>query len=311
MKSLKVAIVQQKPVYGNLTASVGKAIFCITEAASKEAQLIVFGETWLCGYPAWLDHCPEIGIWNNEAAKEVFMQLHKNSVAVNGEEMAAICTVAKENKVIVSIGFNEKILDGPGNGTIYNSFVFINEDGAIVNHHRKLVPTFTEKLLYGQGDAAGLKTVATKWGKMGGLICWEHWMPLSRQALHNEAEILHIALWPTVHDMHQVASRHYAFEGRCYVIAAGQMMQVKDFLSTVTLPGHLKDTPEKNILNGGSCVIDAKGEYLLQPQFNKEEILYCIIENPDEAIKEKMTLDTSGHYNRWDIFDFSVDRRRK
>jgi predicted amidohydrolase len=311
MKPLKVAIIQEKPIYGDLTASLEKVILYIAEAAAKESQLIVFGETWLCGYPAWLDHCPEIGIWNNEVTKEVFMQLHKNSVALDGEEMAAICAAAKEYKVIVCIGFNEKISNGIGSGTIYNSFVLINEEGEIVNHHRKLVPTFTEKLLYGQGDAAGLKTVDTKWGKIGGLICWEHWMPLSRQALHNEAEIIHIALWPTVHEMHQVASRHYAFEGRCYVIAAGQMMQAKDIPTALTLPNHLKNTPEKYILNGGSCVIDAKGEYLLPPQFDKEEILYCAIENTDEAIKEKMTLDTSGHYNRLDIFDFSVDRKRK
>ncbi len=311
MNPLKVAVIQQKPVYCNLVASTEKAILLIAEAANNQSQLIVFGETWLCGYPAWLDHCPEIAIWNNEATKEVFMQMHKNSAAVDGEEMKAICSAAKEHHVIICMGFNEKIVNGIGNGTIFNSFVIINEEGKIVNHHRKLVPTFTEKLLYGNGDAAGLKTIDTNWGNMGGLICWEHWMPLSRQALHNEAEMIHIALWPTVHEMHQVASRHYAFEGRCYVIAAGQMMQVKDFPSNLTLPNHLKDDPEKYILNGGSCVINAKGDYLLPPQFGKDEILYCTIQNTEEAIKEKMTLDTSGHYNRTDIFDFSVNRKRK
>ncbi len=110
--------------------------------------------------------------------------------------MTAICKTAKENKVIICIGLNEKVTAGIGNGTIYNSFVFINEDGAIANHHRKLVPTFNERLLYGQGDATGLKTTDTKWGKVGGLICWEHWTPLSRQALHNEGELIHISLWP-------------------------------------------------------------------------------------------------------------------
>ena len=311
MKPLKVAIIQKKPAYGDITECTNIAISLINEAALNKSDLIVFGETWLSGYPAWLDYCPEIALWNNEATKDVFMQMHKNSATVDGEEIKAICTAAKENKVIVCLGFNEKILNGSGNGTIYNSFVLINESGDITNHHRKLVPTFTEKLLYGNGDAIGLKTIDTKWGKIGALICWEHWMPLSRQALHNEGEIIHIALWPTVHEMHQVASRHYAFEGRCYVIAAGQMMQVKDFPSNLTVPKHLKENPDKYILNGGSCVIDAKGNYLMMPQFDKEEILYCTIANTDTAIKEKMTLDISGHYNRPDIFEFNVNKIRR
>jgi predicted amidohydrolase len=311
MNSLRIAIIQHKPVHLDLKASTAKALTLIKEAAQEGAQLIVFGETWLSGYPAWLDHCPEIAIWNNEVSKEVFSLMHSNSVDIHEAEMKLLCHVANEFKVIICIGFNEKITEGLGNGTIYNSFVIIDEQGEIINHHRKLVPTFTEKLLYGHGDAAGLKTVDTHWGKLGALICWEHWMPLSRQVLHNEGEMIHIAFWPTVHDMHQVASRHYAFEGRCFVIAAGQMMQVKDIPANLTLPEHFKNEPDKYILNGGSCVIDPTGNYLLTPQFDKEDILYCTIENFDTAIKEKLTLDTTGHYSRWDIFDFSVDRKRK
>lgn len=311
MNTLNIAIIQHKPVHLNLSASLQKALVLIKEAAQKGAQLIVFGETWLSGYPSWIDHCPEIAQWNNEATKEVFAIMHTNSIDINGEEIKTICLLAKKFSVIICMGINEKVNKGIGSGTIYNSFVIINDKGKIANHHRKLVPTFNEKLLYGNGDAAGLKTVETKWGRMGGLICWEHWMPLSRQALHNENEMIHIALWPTVHEMHQVASRHYAFEGSCFVIAAGQMMQVKDIPSSLMLPEYLKNEPEKYILNGGSCVIDPKGNYLLVPQFDKEEIFYCTIENFDVAIKEKLTLDTSGHYNRWDIFDFTVDRKRK
>ena len=311
MKSLHIAIIQHKPVHLNLAASLQKALLLIKEAAAAGAQLIVFGETWLSGYPSWIDHCPEIAIWNNEVTKEVFALMHSNSVDVNGDEMKMICEAAKEYGIILCMGINEKIKNGIGSGTIYNSFVLINEHGEIINHHRKLVPTFNEKLLYGNGDAEGLKTASSQWGNIGGLICWEHWMPLSRQALHNENEMIHIALWPTVHEMHQVASRQYAFEGRCFVIAAGQMMQAKEIPAALTLPEYLKNDPEKYILNGGSCVIDPKGNYLLTPQFDKEEILYCSIDNFDTAIKEKLTLDVSGHYNRWDIFDFTVDRKRK
>lgn len=311
MKSIQIAIVQHKPVHANLKACTTNAINYINEAAQHGAQLIVFGETWLSGYPAWLDHCPDVATWNNEATKDAFALMHSNSVDVNGAELKQLCDAANENKVIICIGINEKLTEGPGSGTIYNSFVTISEEGVMVNHHRKLMPTYSEKILYGQGDAAGLKTVDTNWGKLGGLICWEHWMPLSRQALHNENELIHVALWPTVHEMHQVASRHYAFEGRCFVIAAGQMMQVKDIPPSLILPEHFKNDPDKYILNGGSCVIDPKGNYLLEPQFDKEEILYCTIDNFDTAIKEKLTLDTTGHYSRRDIFDFTVNRKRK
>ena len=311
MKSLRIAIIQHKPVHLNLEVSIKNALTYINEAAKQGAQLIVFGETWLSGYPSWIDHCPEIAIWNNEAVKEVFAQMHANSPSVDGEEIKLICNAAKELKLLICLGFNERVINGPGNGTIFNSFIIINENGEIANHHRKLMPTFNEKLLYGHGDAAGLKTVETSWGRTGGLICWEHWMPLSRQVLHNENEIIHIALWPMVHEMLQVASRHYAFEGRCFVIAAGQMMQVKDIPSSLTLPDYLKNNPEKYILNGGSCVIDPKGNYLLPPQFDKEEILYCTIDNFDMAIKEKLAMDVSGHYNRWDVFDFTVNKKRK
>jgi nitrilase len=310
MKALSIAIVQHKPVHLNLHASTEKALQLIKEAALNNAHLIVFGETWLSGYPAWIDHCPEIANWNNEAVKNVFAMMHANSAALNGEEIKKLCDAAKEHSVVIGLGFNEKVVQGAASGTIYNSFIIINTEGEVINHHRKLMPTFNEKLLYGLGDATGLKTVETDWGRLGGLICWEHWMPLSRQALHNENETIHLALWPTVHEMHQVASRHYAFEGRCFVIAAGQMMQVKDIPAELTLPEQLNNTPEKYLLNGGSCIIDPKGNFLVTPQFDKEEILYCTIDNFDSAIKEKMTLDVSGHYNRPDVFEFAVTRKR-
>lgn len=311
MKPISLAIIQHKPIHLQLEASMEKALQLIEESAANGANLIVFGECWLTGYPAWLDHCTEIAVWNNEAVKEAFALMHENSISVDGKEMQALCKTAKQLQITLCIGINEKVLSGIGGGTIYNSFVIINEAGIIANHHRKLVPTFSEKLLYGNGDAVGLKVTDTVWGKLGALICWEHWMPLSRQALHNENELIHIALWPTVHEMHQVASRHYAFEGRCFVIAAGQMMQVKDIPAMLSLPEHLKNNADHYLLNGGSCIISPNGNYLIEPQFNIETIIYYSINDITTAIKEKLTLDTTGHYNRWDIFDFSVERKRK
>jgi predicted amidohydrolase len=228
---------------------------------------------------------------------------------IPGEETKKLGTTAKELNITIGIGVNERINSGFGNGSLYNSLVVISQEGKIVIHHRKLMPTFTEKLLYGMGDGKGLVTYPGPFGSLGGLICWEHWMPHARQALHNNGEQIHIAVWPSVHEIHQVASRHYAFEGRCYVAAIGQIMKVRDIPGQLTIPDSLKSDPEKMLLNGGSCVIGPNGQFILDPVFGKEEILYADID-PQKAIGEKMTLDTAGHYYRPDVFSFEINRKR-
>ena len=306
--SIRIAIIQEGPVYLNLPLSLQKAEILLKEAAAGGAQLIVFGETWLCGYPAWLDYCPEIAIWGHEPTKEVFARMHRNGVAVPGEATRLLSGLAKSLGVVIGIGINEIVEEGPGNGSIFNSFLLFDSNGELVNHHRKLMPTFTEKLIYGLGDARGLKSVSTSLGRIGGLICWEHFMPLSRQTLHNDGEFIHLALWPTVHELHQVASRHYAFEGRCFVIAVGQLMRVRDIPPEFDIPGSLANEPDEWLLNGGSCVIAPDGFYDLQPQFDMEGIIFHDLTDLEHPTRERLTLDVSGHYQRPDIFKLEVNR---
>ncbi len=303
-----VAIVQHGPVYLNKAATLQKAEALLAEAA-KQAQLVVFGETWLSGYPAWLDHCPNAALWNHEPTKAVFALHHTSGIAVPGPETAMLCKWAKALGVCVVMGVNEVVNSGPGHGTIYNSLITINNQGNLVNHHRKLMPTYTEKLVYGHGDGAGLQAVDTPAGKLGGLICWEHWMPHSRMAMHMQAEQIHVAVWPTVHDMHQVACRNYAFEGRTFVIGAGQMLKANELPQQLELPAHFKENPEQWVLKGGSCVVGPDGRYILEPVYDKEAILYASIDTT-LTTKEKMSLDVTGHYNRPDVFDFSVNGNR-
>jgi len=309
--SMTIAIVQDGPVYLDKMASLQKAARLISEAAGKGAELIVFGETWLSGYPSWLDYCPEIGVWDHPATKKVFSKMWQNGITVPGPEVTQLEQLARDRNVTLVIGANEIVESGPGNGTIYNTLLTIDSDKGLVNHHRKLMPTFTEKLLYGHGDGHGLQAVNTRFGRLGGLICWEHWMPLTRQALHESGERIHIAVWPSVVDRHLLASRNYAFEGRCFVIAAGQLLQVKDIPSELTLPEHLVPQPEHYVLSGGSCVIGPDGNFLLEPQPTTEKLIIFEINDLDRTIEEKMTLDTAGHYNRNDIFDFQINRKRK
>lgn len=303
---MKIAIIQERPVFYNLKKCLAKAVKHIEEAAEKGVDLIVFGETWLSGYPAFLDYCPNIGVWDYEPMKRIFWQIYQNSVEVGSETTQVLAALARKHKVVIVIGVNEVTPKSPG--TIYNTILTFNEKGELANHHRKLMPTFTEKLIHGTGDGNGLKSVDTNFGKLGSLICWEHWMPLTRQAMHNEGEIVHIALWPNVMEKHQLASRHYAFEGRCFVIAVGQMMKVKDIPKGLKIPKSLKK--QKWLLRGGSSVIAPNGDFILEPQYDKKGIFIVEIDNLEMAYEERMALDVTGHYNRKDVFDFCVNKKR-
>lgn len=304
-RSTTVGIIQFAPAYMDLAESTRRAVGHIEEAAGQGVNVVVFGETWLAGYPAWLDHCRDAALWDHEATKQVYARLRRSSPVVPGPETSLIAAAAKKHAVTVVIGVNERVEQGPGNGTLYNSLLTFGPDGTLLNHHRKLVPTFTERLVWGNGDADGLKAADTATGRIGGLICWEHWMPLARQAMHDSGEDIHVAVFPTVHEMHQIASRHYAFEGRCFVIAAGLIMKLSDLPEELEKPLRLAGDPNPYLLRGGSSVIAPDGQYVVEPVYDEETILIAKIDL-DEGDKEKMTLDVSGHYQRPDIFDLRV-----
>ncbi len=303
-KSMTIGIVQAGPVHLNLEQSLEKALDLISRAAEQKADMVVFGETWLSGYPAWLDHCPNVARWDYEPTKTAFARMYDNGVEVPGPATEVLAKQARQHQLYIAIGINEIVRSGIGNGTIYNSFLLFGPSGDILLHHRKLMPTYTEKMIYGLGDSRGLRTVETPFGRIGGLICWEHWMPLSRQALHNCGETIHFALWPNVHEMLQIASRHYAFEGRTFVIAVGQLMYAREFPPELELPKDM--SPDTLVLKGGSSIIAPNGHYLLDPQFNDKVLIVHTIEDLSMVTREKMNLDTSGHYNRLDVFDFSL-----
>ena len=309
---VRAAIIQSSPVALDLAASLEKLTGLVESAARDGAQVVVVGETWLPGYPAWLDYCPDAALWDHAPTKEVFARLRQNSVVVPGNETRFLAQLAGSLKVTLVIGVNEKVESGPGNGTLFNSLLMFGADGKLANHHRKLVPTFTERLVWGQGDGTGLRSIATPAGRVGGLICWEHWMPMARQALHLAGEQIHVAVWPTVHDNHQLASRHYAFEGRCFVLAAGLIMQAKDLPAELTSVPSLAADPEAFVLRGGSAIIGPDGRYVVEPVFDREITISAELDLA--AIdREKMTLDVAGHYNRPDVFRFAVrkgSRRR-
>lgn len=304
-----VAVVQAEPS-ATLTDGLERTRALAAEAASAGAGLVVFPETWLPGYPAWLDWCRDAALWNHPPTKAVFARMAAESVEVQGEAGLRLGRIAADLAITLVVGVTERVSEGRGRGTLFNSLLTYGPGGELLNHHRKLVPTYTERLVWGPGDTAGLRAVATPVGRVGGLVCWEHWMPLARQAMHDSGEDIHVAVWPSVHEMHQVASRHYAFEGRCFVLAAGALMRA------AALPGELEPAPgaaadpDAWILRGGSAIIGPDGKYVTVPVFDAPGILLAELDLV-RVRQESMTLDVSGHYQRPDCFKFEVTPARR
>jgi len=300
-----VAVVQAAPVYMDLDGSMEKARGLIRDAASQGAELVAFPEAWLPGYPAWLDSCRDAGLWDHEPTKNVFARLVENSVVVPSSHTQALASWSQEFGIVLSIGVNERVKEGPGHGTLYNSNLLFNSDGALVNCHRKIMPTFTERMIWGMGDGTSLHSANTSVGRVGALICWEHWMPLARQVLHVSREDVHIAAWPWVKEMNQVASRHYAFEGRCFVVACGGILRTRDLPQELEPLESLRSRPDAFVLGGGSVIVGPDGEVLAGPIFDEETILIAELDFTS-ITKESLTLDVTGHYARPDIFDLRL-----
>jgi nitrilase len=294
--------VQSPPVFLDLPKSVEKACDLIADAARQGASLIVFPETWLTGYPLWFDLTPDAALWDSQDANQVYQRLFENSPSLGDPAIQVLGKAAKSAGAIIVIGLHER-----DSSTLYNTTLYIGADGQIMGYHRKLVPTYTERLIWGRGDGSTLEVFDTPLGRLGGLICWEHWMPLARYAYHSQDEQIHIAQWPSVNTMHQIASRHYAFEGRCYVIAAGTVLHRDELLATgLPLFEGIPDEEDGLLMRGGSCIIGPDGGFLAEPVFNQPGFVTAEIDLR-KAIPEKMTLDVVGHYSRPDIFTLQVD----
>jgi len=298
VESSVVAVVQAE-VAPDLRTGLLRTRELALEAAGAGAGLIAFPETWLPGYPAWLDVCRDAGLWDHAPVKAAFRRMADESVVVGSATTSELGAIARDAGAVLVVGVTERVEAGPGRGTLYNALLTFGADGRLLNHHRKLVPTHTERLVWGPGDAAGVRAVDTPAGRVGGLICWEHWMPLARQALHESGEDIHVAVWPTVKEMNLVASRHYAFEGRCWVLAAGSLLRAS------ALPEGLEPHPDRApgpaslVVRGGSAIIGPDGGVLAGPVWDEPAVLTARID-AGRLREERMSLDVTGHYSRPD-----------
>lgn len=303
MPTIRVAAVQAAPAYLDLDRSLDRVTEWVAKARGEGASVVAFGESWLPGYPAWLDMCGNAAVWADPAARDLFVRLFDNAVEFPGPAAARLADIARSSAVTLIVGAHER-----AGRTLFNASLTFGPDGALLNRHRKLIPTYGERLIWGQGDGAGLRAVDTPGGRVGSLICWEHWMPLARQAMHDQAEDIHVAMWPSVHEMHLVASRHYAFEGRCFVLAIGSLMQVADLPAGLELAEKYRGPAEKYLLPGGSAIIGPDGKILAGPASNDEQLVIADLDLT-QIRQQALTLDVSGHYSRPDLFAFEVNRR--
>jgi predicted amidohydrolase len=297
-----VAVVQHPPVFLNLKKSIKRACHFIEEAAGEGASIVTFPETWLPGYPVWLDYSPNAALWDYPPAKTLYRVLVENAVTIP-KDITLLLDLARKMDVCIVMGVHERV-----NGTLYNTMVFIDKDYTL---HRKLMPTYTERLVWGRGDGSTLRVIKTGYGNIGGLICWEHWMPLARAALHAQNESIHIAQWPMVKPLHHIASRHYAFEGQCFVVAAGCTLTKGEILhdslpkKALELLEEIPGTDADFILKGGSALISPDTSYITGPVYDAG-IFYGDIHR-DKITEGHLFMDTQGHYSRPDVFHLTVN----
>jgi nitrilase len=292
--SVKVACVQAEPVIFERDATIGKVATLCAEAAGEGAKLVVFPETFVPVYPSsrWARH---FAGWDDGDAKALFARLARESLEIPSEASDRIGSIARDNGVWLAVGANEL-----ERGTIYNALLLYGPDGTLALRRRKLMPTNHERLVWGVGNGDGLTVVPTPIGKLGGLICWENFMPLARFALYDAGVEIYLAPTADDTDTWHETIRHIAREARAFVVSPSVYQRVSSYPDYVPIA----EGPEL-LGRGGSAIVAPDGQYLAGPLWDEEGILYAELD-PAHLYAERQRFDPAGHYHRPDVFTFEV-----
>ncbi len=305
MAPFKVAAVQASPVYLDREATLDKACALIAEAAAQGARLIVLPESFVPCYPDWVWTLPP---GRTDLAKKLYGELVENAVDVPGPATERLSRAAAEGGAFVVIGVTERNQEASG-GSLYNTLVFFDDHGGLMGKHRKLVPTGAERLVWGQGDGSTLNVFDTPLGKVGGLICWENYMPLARYAMYAWGAQVYLApTWDRGHNW-TATLQHIAREGRCYVVGCGTAIRRDEIPERLGLRQfYTGDNEWVNV--GDSAIVDPLGNFIAGPVRLKAAILYADID-VDQAAAAKFEFDAAGHYARPDVFQLRVNRQAR
>ncbi|MEZ4709407.1 MAG: carbon-nitrogen hydrolase family protein [Caldilineaceae bacterium] len=298
------AVVQAAPVLFDCQATTDKARRLIAEAASQGAQLIIFPEAFIPAYPRGFSFGMVVGS-RSPSGRDLWQRYWANSVDVPGPVTAQLGAAAQAAKAYVVIGVIERD-SATSRGTLYCTLLYFGPDGQLLGKHRKLKPTGAERLIWGEGDASTLTVIDSEFGKVGGLICWENYMPLARMAMYTQGVEIYVAPTADARDTWQATLRHIACEGRCFVLGCNQF--VTKAMTPPDLPGieELANQPEI-MCRGGSAIISPLGDVLAGPLYDQEGILTAELDLAEVA-RGKLDFDVVGHYARPDVFEFSVRR---
>ncbi|HNP07518.1 MAG TPA: carbon-nitrogen hydrolase family protein [Cyclobacteriaceae bacterium] len=298
MFQYKAAVVQAAPILLDKQKTIDKIGQLVREAASKKAELILFPEVIIPGYPRGLSFGTVVGS-RSEEGRDLFLTYWENAIEIPGPEIELLGKLAKAAKAFLVVGVTEK---DTVSDTLYCTLIYFSNKGEYLGKHRKIKPTAAERIIWGEGDGKDLTVYDTTHGKIGGLICWENYMPLARMALYQQGLEIYLAPTADCRQNWQATMEHIAVESRCYVLGCNQFVTKNQYPQELQKEIENQSSP---LCSGGSVIISPLGKVLAGPLFNEEGILYADIDHR-EIIKSKMDFDVIGHYNRPDIFEFRV-----
>lgn len=299
MSTRRVAVVQAAPRMFDLPETVHRFEVLLDEAAARGAELVVFPEAFIGGYPKGATFGATVGL-RDDTGRALFGRYRRSAIEVPGDVLDRVRAAVAAHRVHVVVGVIER-----AGRTLYCSALLIAPDGTLLGHHRKLVPTGTERVIWGCGDPSDVAVVATDIGRVGMAICWENYMPLYRTALYQQGVQLYCAPTVDARDSWSSTMRHIAVEGRCFVLSANQFAVRTDYPEDFVAAHPTGAAPDAPVIRGGSCIVDPFGTALAGPSFGAPGVLVTDVDL-DLLDDASLDLDVVGHYARPDIFDLRV-----
>ena len=306
--TLTVGLAQIAPVWLDRAGTLSKILDQVRAADKAECHLVVFGEGLLPGYPFWIERTNG-ATFNSPMQKEIHAHYMDQAVQIEAGHLDPLCKAAKELGIAVVLGCIERPADRGGH-SLYASLVHVDSDGLIQSVHRKLMPTYEERLTWSPGDGQGLRVHKLGAFTVGGLNCWENWMPLARAALYGQGEDLHVALWPGSGDLTQDITRFIAMESRSYVVSVSGLMRASDFPKDTPYLSSIIAKGEDFLADGGSCVAGPDGKWIIEPLVEEEKLIVARIDHR-HVREERQNFDPSGHYSRPDVLQLRINRQRQ